>query len=71
MNSARPAPLPFSPLPARLAEIEHRARRIAELDRRERDLLEAWAGMGSAEVHSPHYGRIVWNFGAGGLKFRK
>jgi hypothetical protein len=71
MNGARPAPLPFKPTETRLREIEDRARRIAELDARERTLLTTWARMGSAEVHSPHYGLVAWSFGPGGLTVSK
>lgn len=67
MNAARPLPLPFRPTETRMAELEARARRARELDRRERALLEAWAQLGSAEVHSPYVGRVTWDFGAGGL----
>lgn len=71
MNSARPVPLPYQPTEDRMAEIEAQARRVRELDRRERDLLTAWARIGSAEVHSPFYGRLSWSFGAGGLAVNK
>lgn len=71
MNSAKPAPLPFTPTPDRLREIDARARRVAELDARERRLLDAWVRMGSAEVHSPYMGAVRWDFGPGGLAVNK
>jgi hypothetical protein len=67
MNAAKPVPLPFRPTEDRLREIDAQARRARELNRRERDLLTTWARMGSAEVHSPYMGRVVWSFGPHGL----
>lgn len=67
MNAARPAPLPFTPTPDRLAEYDRMARRARELAARERALLSTWAAMGTVETHSPHYGLVAWDFGAGGL----
>ncbi|MGV7929344.1 MAG: hypothetical protein AB2L13_10625 [Spirochaetota bacterium] len=68
MNSARIPGHEFRPTPSRLCEIEAQARRVAELDRRERVLLSVAAELGSWEAHSPFYGRVTWDFGANGLK---